>query len=610
MPNNRKVRVWTDRTASFKVDAEFIGLKDGKIHLHKTNGVKIAVPVSKMSIEDLEYVEGATGQSLEDEKSLADIKRRKSQRKQDGDTAGVTVDKKDEYDWFDFFLQCGINPQICGRYTLAFRRDEIGEETLPDITPGLLRTLGFKEGDILRIMKHLDAKFGRVNAVPTGTDSVSNGNLFTTDGGALRNNRRPTPSNKIGDIVDANALSARATSPPTKPSSPPAVQTQPQLIGGFEDDAWNLRETRTTQKPDSSAPTPAQTRPPPQNVMSSTAAELSGLSLLTPALEPTPAPQAAPVNAPVATPAAPEQPPGATPSLFEQLAKSAANQQATMPRQRPQAPMQTQGQSSLIAPPPQRAASAPHNQQSAFQPPPLQPQLTGYPGQMQIHPQVAPPGQSLQELHQQRNLQQQQQLMPQQTGYGQQLGGFGQANNGLLPQQTGFGQMPQQSMGFNQFQPQQTAYQQPQPTGFQQPQPTGFQYSQQTGFQQQQPTGFHNMPQQFMNGQQMSSPFADQPSYQPLQPQQTGINAFLPPPLQPQQTGFGSNGFGKQAPPMPPIPQQTLTPLIPQKTGPPPPVRFGVNPAAKKIAPQPTGKRANLSAASKFDNPLTYQDIY
>ena len=48
-----KVRTWTDRSGSFKVDAEFILIKDGKIHLHKVNGVKIAVPVTKMSVEDL-----------------------------------------------------------------------------------------------------------------------------------------------------------------------------------------------------------------------------------------------------------------------------------------------------------------------------------------------------------------------------------------------------------------------------------------------------------------------------------------------------------------------------------------------------------------------------
>jgi len=47
-----------------------LALKDGKINLHKMNGVKIGVPVVKMSIKDLEYVEGITGISLDEFKLL------------------------------------------------------------------------------------------------------------------------------------------------------------------------------------------------------------------------------------------------------------------------------------------------------------------------------------------------------------------------------------------------------------------------------------------------------------------------------------------------------------------------------------------------------------
>jgi hypothetical protein len=55
-------------------------------------------------------------------------------------------------------------------------------------------------------------------------------------------------------------------------------------------------------------------------------------------------------------------------------------------------------------------------------------------------------------------------------------------------------------------------------------------------------------------------------------------------------------------PPMPSMP--TAQPLVPQKTGPPPPVRFGVQPAAKKLTPQPTG-RANLAKATP-QNPFGF----
>ena len=173
-PDVSKTRVWTDRSGSFKVEAQFIGLKDGKIHLHKLNGVKIAVPVAKMAIEDLEYVEQVTGQSLEDDKPLSDVKRRSTQnarsseRKKDNQPkAGVSIeqpkppDRGPEYDWFDFFLKAGVNPYQCERYARAFARDSMDENILPDITPSVLGTLGFNEGDKLRVMKYLDTKYGR-----------------------------------------------------------------------------------------------------------------------------------------------------------------------------------------------------------------------------------------------------------------------------------------------------------------------------------------------------------------------------------------------------------------------------------------------------------------
>ena len=177
-PNMAKTRTWTDRSGTFKVEAQFIGLKDGKIHLHKLNGVKIAVPVVKMAIEDLEYVEKVTGVSLDDDKPLSDIKRRSTQNAKSGDRKksesaaivakpGATVEPSkskpsaSEYDWFDFFLKAGVSPYQCERYAFNFNKDSMDENVLGEITPTVLRTLGLKEGDILRVMKYLDTKFGR-----------------------------------------------------------------------------------------------------------------------------------------------------------------------------------------------------------------------------------------------------------------------------------------------------------------------------------------------------------------------------------------------------------------------------------------------------------------
>lgn len=575
MPNTSKVRTWTDRSGTFKVEAEFLGLRDEKIHLHKTNGVKIAVPVPKMSAEDLEFVERETGISLDELKPLSDMRRKASTKR----GAGASVQKKPEYDWFDFFLQCGVDPQICERYSQAFNRDNIGEENMEDITPQLLRTLGFKEGDTLRVMKNLDNKFNRRRQDGGGD---ANGSLFSGPGGTLKNNTakgRPAPPVETKNELDASLLK-QSTGGDSKKATPiaNAPTSEKATSNGFDDNAWEPRASKSAATASPPPATTAAASPPP--AQPSVTPGMAEMSLLTAPLQPTPAAQPNPQAQSALAAAAPAvanspQQTGATPSLFEQLKNAPPSQ----PKQRPNQPQMASNPAinSLISAPPGRSASAPQNpnQPGGFQPPPLQPQLTGYNMPLRMQTNAVPPGQSMSDIQQQRLYQQQMAFMqPQPTGY---QSGFNQfPQNGLVPQPTGY-------MGG--FQPQQTGFQNP-------------------SFQQ-----------AIFNGQQNGSPFADPPRapFQPqatgfggpqnfLQPQPTGVNSFLPPALQPQATGIGANQLGNQSfvpPPVPPIPQQAPAPLIPQKTGPPPPIRFGVGNQAKRLVSQPTGKRANLSNASK-----------
>jgi len=667
-PDTKKIRTWTDRSGSFKVEAQFLGLKDGKIHLHKSNGVKIAVPVAKMAIEDIEYVEKVTGRSLDDEKPLSEIRRRSTQkakpeatkREQPSTSAvqtGATLEQTkrpspkpahpSRYDWFDFFLNAGVSPYQCERYTFNFNKDSMDESNLPDITPEVLRTLGLKEGDILRVMKYLDNKLNRRKGTSAEDErslspSETGGGLFSGPGGTLRNNTRkgrPAPAVQSNDVVDAESFKQKnndrkAGEHPASVSTPlPSAPPPPSKSrGGFDDDAWDVKPSRRQPSAEpASQPPPTQIptiTAPSQPALSGSMAELS---LLSPPLEPMKAPQQASQPPPQPQQIQPSQPPqqpvqaqqptgiqqqptGANPSFFSQLVQQptgpsmqqqqapqappmpAYNSQSSFqqqqpqqnlpPRQRPQAPSAPL-QTSFLPPPP-RPLSAPQNapQNNTFGPPPLQPQLTGFhPSNNQ--PQLAPPGQTLNDLNQLNQMRQQQQqqqfnqqqLFPQPTGYGQQNQAFGQFSNGLQPQQTGFGQQFQLN---------------PQPTSFQNQQP-------------------------YINGQQSGSPFADPrsqlqtPGFQPLgpqptsfqpqfQPQQTGsINALLQPALQPQPTGMNGTPFNSQPPAPPPIPAMPIVaPLQPQKTGPAPPVSFGTQTAAKKLMPQPTGRRANLSQASEF----------
>lgn len=612
-----------------------------------------------MAVEDLEYVEKVTGVSLDDDKPLENIRRKLPRENEQARPvkSGVSIEppKLPDYDWFDFFLKAGVGPQLCERYAQAMNREAMEENILPQVGQDTLRKLGLKEGDILKVMKFLDNKFGRNNKLrneeTNGDVAKTNGSaggLFTGPDGALQNNTRrgrPEANRQASDVVDAKAFEPkdeRDKLPPAESRATPLTTAPPRekVASGFDDDAWEVKPSKQATP---SRPTP--TTAPSQPLLSGA---LADLSLLSPPLQPTQAtPQTAPqqnqphVSSPpivqpapsVTSPAQQPQPTGANPGFFLQLNPQQTGiqpppggfqqppqsqpqvngfqqiPQLNPPRQRPQPPPQNFGPGVLLPPPP-RPLSAPQNvqPQSQFGLLPLQPQLTGIP---QTSPLQAPPGQSLNELNQQRFQQQyvQQPLQQQATSFIQP--GQGQFGNGFQPQQTGFQQQQPQFTNFQPFlngnaqaspfadprpsyqpslAPQQTGYGgyaqqgptpgginsvlppalQPQPTGFvqQQSQPSNFQQPHQTGYQQTQQSGY-------------------------LQPQQTGFGQPL------QQNGLNNQNF--QAPPVPPIPpmprQPTIAPLQPQKTGPAPPVRFGVE--AKKLTPQPTGRRANLSQASK-----------
>lgn len=620
-PDISKVRTWTDHSGSFKVDAQFLGIADGKIHLHKVNGVKIAVPVSKMSQPDLDYVEKVTNESIDDNIPVADLIKMK-RRNQESRNIGASIDtsapstpknKTPEYDWFEFFLAAGVGPHQCERYAQAMVRDSMDESVLPDIKIETLRTLGLKEGDALKVMKHLDQRFNR-NRI-NGESGEGSGGLFTGAGGALKDNtrRRPEANRTNTDTVDANAFQQENARPRDSQPTPIATAPTPQAKDGFDDDAWTPKPSRQPlQAPSSATVAPSIAKPPSAN--------MQALSLLDQPLEPTPVPPRPTsqpsipqvTQSPPPAPAPQQQPmqTGATPQLFQQVGQALASPQAP-PRQRPQAPQQNFTGSGMLPPPP-RPTSAPANApQNQFGLQPLQPQMTGVPSS--AHP--APPGQSLDELTAQRM---QQYLRPQQTGFlqpgmpngfqaqptgyqqpqftqfqqpylnGNATGSpFADPRSAMQPQPTGFGSFQQPNFGQGGVNSMLPPALTPQRTGFPQAQP---QIQQQNGFNQFQPqqTGF---PQ---NGLQ-PQPTGFQTSFQPqaLQPQPTSF-------LQPQPTGFGqTNGFGTNSiPPVPAIPQQlSAAPLIPQKTA-APNIRFGT--AAPKLQPQPTGRRANLASASKF----------
>lgn len=592
-----------------------------------------------MSLEDLEYVEKITGMSLDEDKPLSEIKRRSQTIPNDqalskvaspttsapasasasAPALGIEVqdNSKEENEWFNFFLKCGVAAHLCARYASSFSKDSMDESILPDVGPDVLRTLGLKEGDILKVMRYLDNLYGRAGPSKAkrnvsfggaevmgneassgerkaGSTSENAGGLFAGPGGTLRNNTRkgrPAPAVQTKDVVDPKVFESGANAAPkttTKPSertvspttnAPPPVEKD---VGGFDDDAWSVkpaREQRSASQATSLPPATAAPSQPSQPVLTESMKELS---LLSAPLEPTIVHSSSSQNStqpPLPGPASAPAPTSSGPATGEQynIAQPGQGQSVQQSPQRdgfqsvpphgfqPQPPSVGLGslQANVGARPRPQAPSQgiPNPAQFLIFPPP--------------RPLSAPQNNSQQSVFAPPPLQQQL------TGFQNPSGlqpRFGPSGQGLgPPQPTGFQPIPppappSQSNAFvpsSQMSALPMTSSMPMTTGLM-PQATGY------GPPQLPQPGFPGPP-PFMNGQvpgytmanaQPASAFppltsqltgAPPPflSAVPQQPLRTGsINSFLPPALQPQPTGPSPLGpmFNAPPPSLPSIP--------------------------------------------------------
>ncbi|TFK43561.1 hypothetical protein BDQ12DRAFT_675175 [Crucibulum laeve] len=551
-PPPERTRMWHDRSGQFRVEAAFLGFTNGKLRLHKINGVIVEVPAEKMSIEDMRYVEKlssrksraaptATQRVSEDDIPLAISHPGASTSPQA--KAVPPAKKAPKIDWFDFFLSAGCDLDDCTRYAASFERDKIDESILPDITDATMRSLGLREGDIIRVTKAIekrkptdnlhkpsanlqeqvrrDEELARqLQAQETGgRNSGSRSpapNLFAGPGGVLKNPRRgrPQPSKSLPPSnVDLKAITTasdqiqRTSSPQTmspaiaRPSSaalPPRSSSTAPVASGFDDDAWTNRPSST--RPTSAAP-PAVASPPP-------APPVPALAPAPAAAAPSPTPTATTTaSQPTATPSAQPAPAGLAKTtesdIFDQLARLSELRKSSTPSNPPPA-----ASPSIVTPPQgynsglgMGASSAPMGQFTGIAPQPS-PQPQTYNGPRGPFAPV-PANQSLL-----------QPLIPTQTGF-----------NSFIPTRPSNNVSPFQSR----LSPPFIGHQQ---TGIPPQQPM---MSQATGV----PFGGFNA----------VSPFQNPPSFQPVQSHITGFNPGM------NQSVF-SNGMSPP-PPVPPLPSST-----------------------------------------------------
>ncbi|KAH7879771.1 uncharacterized protein C8R40DRAFT_1083169 [Lentinula edodes] len=368
-PPADRVRIWHDRSGQFRVEAALLSFKDGKLRLHKINGVIVEVPSEKMSVEDMRYVDKLlskkshppTNVNLSDDDTPLALHRSKSSG---GKVAPPRVSpqpkKGPTIDWFDFFLTAGCDLDDCTRYAASFERDKIDESILPDITESTMRSLGLREGDIIRVTKAIekrrpksadksndhsarDEALAKQLQAQESSDSpkvTAPPNLFANGpNGVLKPGRRgrPQPTKSLSSAVDLNTISEvsdkiqRTESPSLlspvsagTPVQPPARSSSAALVAsGFDDDAW-------TNRPISTEPLAPASRAPPVTVPRA------------PSAPPTSAPaQAVPVPTPPNPPVAASArgPPSLANTteddVFQQLARLSELRKSTAPAPAP-----------------------------------------------------------------------------------------------------------------------------------------------------------------------------------------------------------------------------------------------------------------------------------
>ncbi|CAO0793109.1 unnamed protein product [Mucor circinelloides] len=522
-PDPAKIRTWTDRSGSFKVEAQFIDFHNGKLRLHKLNGVKIDVPVEKMCAEDIRWVENHTRRPSQDDEITPAMPPRPQQAAPAPAPAPAQPPQKklnERWDWFDWFMVIGIPMQQSLQYAASFKAEKLDDSDIPNLTHKQMKMLGLKEEHVQRVERYIETgqpeetneeeaanKKKELSQIEKDEElarklqkeweSSENG----SKGKAPSSNARPRPNVSAPkdvhpDLLDfiGSQLSSSSAIDNGKGKEP--EKPKGDLIG-FNDDAWTPR------------------------------ADSSPIA----ALSPMKTAQSSSSNAVVPPPAAPVAPAGPTP---EQIKAAEAE------RKRIQEEEQIQKIQLMNL---QRQAKEQQQQLEQLQ------KLTQQ--QLELQKQLA-----MQTGTQQQQQQQQQQMLQVQAQQQQLQQQLAQQPPQLQPsfaaQPTGFSAQP---TGFNASQP--TGFNASQPTGFNASQPTSFSPQQTAGFQngftgqsapagRQRPTPSHSLPLDPSLGQWQSN--------QPSQP--TGFQQ------QPMQTGFQ-----QPQPPQQPIQQNSWQALQPQMTG-------------------------------------------
>ncbi|KAJ1914536.1 cytoskeletal protein binding protein, partial [Tieghemiomyces parasiticus] len=202
-PDPAKLRTWVDRSGTFKAQAEFIGLTDdGRVKLHKENGVKIAVPLAKFDNASQAFVkkQGASVTPSSRDRASSGA----------GSSSGTGRPRKrvSDFEWFDFLtLRCDINADKALRYATTLTAERLDETDIKDFTPEMLHTYGI-DGDDQKCVLQASARAQGKKATPAKQVSFGGTSVIAESPAASPASGTPTVDKPRPQAPSGYALSS------------------------------------------------------------------------------------------------------------------------------------------------------------------------------------------------------------------------------------------------------------------------------------------------------------------------------------------------------------------------------------------------------------------
>lgn len=165
-------RIWADISGTFSTVAKLLEVQPNieKILLLKKNGVKISVPIRKLSAKDKAYLEtiswGSSGSKAKPAKAAPSSINKTSRQSQ------TSPKSRTNFDWVEFFLNTGVSRGSSEKYASKIKRCLPAEFDASKLSYRVLKNvLEANDSDILRILNILEAD----NSTPEDPGSVTSG---------------------------------------------------------------------------------------------------------------------------------------------------------------------------------------------------------------------------------------------------------------------------------------------------------------------------------------------------------------------------------------------------------------------------------------------------